>query len=176
MDPIITTSALVAAIAAGAAAAAKDVTEEAIRDAYAGLKTLIIRKFGDKPQVPASLQLVEAQPDSVPYQQTLEDTLEQIHAADDPDIVAQTQTLLALLQESGLGATYMARLQGSGAIAQGPGAVAAGKGGVAIGGDVQGSVIITGNENSSNVNSELENDRNQFFVVEDVERRFFRSQ
>ncbi len=149
MDPI-TTTAIVTAIAAGAAAAAKDVTEEAIRDAYHGLKTLIIRKFSDKPQVPPAIQLVESQPDSEPYQQALETTLEQVHAADDPDIVAQTQTLLALLQESGLGATYLARLEGSGAIAQGPGAVAAGQGGVAIGGDVQGSVIITGDDNAVN--------------------------
>jgi len=147
MDPIITTSALVAAIAAGAAAGAGDVASQAIRDAYTGLKTLIIRKFSDKPQVPPAIQLVEAQPDSEPYQQALEDTLEQVHAADDPDIVAQTQALLELLKESGLGETYMARLQGSGAIAQGPGAVAAGKGGVAIGGNVQGSIIITGDEN-----------------------------
>jgi len=38
-------------------------------------------------------------------------------------------------------------LHGSGAIAQGPGAVAAGERGVAIGGSVQGSTIITGDEN-----------------------------
>jgi HAMP domain-containing protein len=44
----------------------------------------------------------------------------------------------------------LARLEGSGAIAQGPGAVAAGKGGVAIGGDVHGSVIITGDDNTVN--------------------------
>ena len=149
MDPI-TTSAIVAAIAAGAAAGASDVASQAIRDAYDGLKTLILRKFGDKPQAPASLQLVEAQPDSEPYQQALETTLEEVHAADDPDIASQTQTLLDLLQEQGLGGTYLARLEGSGAIAQGPGAVAAGKGGVAIGGSVHGSVIITGDDNTVN--------------------------
>ena len=157
MDPIIT-SAIVAAIAAGAAAGASDVASQAIRDAYAGLKTLILRKFNDKPQVPASLQLVEAQPDSEPYQQALETTLEEVHAADDPDIASQTQTLLELLQEQGLGATYLARLEGSGAIAQGPGAVAAGKGGVAIGGDVHGSVIITGDDNTVNTGHEEKDD------------------
>lgn len=40
-----------------------------------------------------------------------------------------------------------ATLEGSGAIAQGPGAVAAGAGGVAVGGDVFGSVIVTGDGN-----------------------------
>lgn len=40
-----------------------------------------------------------------------------------------------------------ATLEGTGAIAQGPGAVAAGAGGVAVGGDVFGSVIVTGDGN-----------------------------
>ena len=150
MDPIITTTAIVTAIAAGAAAAAKEVTAEAIRDVYAGLKTLILRKFGDHQAVAASLQQVESNPDSETWQHALEDSLAQVHAADDPDIASQTQTLLELLQKQGLGGTYLARLEGSGAIAQGPGAVAAGKGGVAIGGNVHGSVIITGDDNTVN--------------------------
>jgi tetratricopeptide (TPR) repeat protein len=49
-----------------------------------------------------------------------------------------------LLQES-------ATLKGSGAIAQGTEATAAGAGGVAVGGDVYGSVIITGNGNAVGV-------------------------
>ena len=145
MDPI-TTTAIVTAIAAGAAAGASDVASQAIRDAYSGLKTLILNKFGEKPQVSASLQLVEAQPDAEPYQQALATSLDQVHAHQDPDIDAQTQALLNLLKEQGVGATYLARLEGSGAIAQDH-SVAAGKGGVAIGGSVSGSVIITGNEN-----------------------------
>jgi hypothetical protein len=49
---------------------------------------------------------------------------------------------------SAAGATsYSATLQGDGAIAQGPGAVAVGKGGVAIRGNVNGSVIVTGDGN-----------------------------
>ena len=146
MDPI-TTTVIATAIAAGAA---EGIASQLVHDAYTQLKTLIIRKFGDKPQVSAAVQLVETQPDSKPYQQALETSLEQVHAADDPDIVDQTQTLLALLQKSGLGATYLARLEGSGAIAQGPGAVAAGRGGVPIRGDVRGSVIITGDDNEVN--------------------------
>jgi hypothetical protein len=137
MDPI-TTTAIVTAIAAGAA---EGMASQLVQDAYTQLKTLILRKFRDQPQVPASLQLVEAQPDSKPYRQALEASLEQVHASDDPDIISQTQSLLKLLEESGLGGTYLAHLEGSGAIAQGPGAVAAGKGGIAIGGDVHGSVI-----------------------------------
>lgn len=46
--------------------------------------------------------------------------------------------------------SYHAEVHGSGAIAQGPGAVAAGERGVAIGGNVQGGVIVTGNNNEVN--------------------------
>ena len=107
MDPI-TTTAIVTAIAAGAAAGASDVASQAIRDVYSGLKALILRKFSEKPQVSASLQLVEAQPDSEPYQQALATSLGQVHAHQAPDIAAQTQALLNLLKEQGVGATYMA--------------------------------------------------------------------
>jgi TIR domain len=51
------------------------------------------------------------------------------------------------LPSSGSAPTFSASLNGSGAIAQGPGAVAAGTGGVAVGGDVKGSIIITGHGN-----------------------------
>ena len=146
MDPI-TTTAIVTAIAAGAAAGASDVASQAIHDAYNGLKTLIQRKFGDHAAVIASMQQVETHPDSETWQNALEDSLDQVHAYQDSDIATQTQALLKLLKEQGVGATYLARLEGSGAIAQGPGAMAAGRGGVAIGGDVSGSVIITGDGN-----------------------------
>lgn len=49
-----------------------------------------------------------------------------------------------LLFRTGRRTSYHAELKGGGGIAQGPGAVAAGERGVAIGGDVQNSVIITG--------------------------------
>ena len=147
MDPI---TLITTALAAGAAVAGKEIAAEAVRDAYHGLKTLILRKFGDQPEVPAAIQLVETQPNSEPYQQALQTSLAQAHAEADPDVVAQAQSLLDLLQQEGLGGAYLARLEGSGAIAQGPGAVAAGKGGVAIRGDVHGSVIITGDGNEVN--------------------------
>ena len=44
--------------------------------------------------------------------------------------------------------SYRAKVRGSGAIAQGHGAVAAGERGIAIGGNVQGNLIMTGDNDT----------------------------
>ncbi len=56
----------------------------------------------------------------------------------------QAKAMLAALEEK---AKYEAQVEGQGAAAQGPGAKAVGAGGVLVGGTVQGSTIITGNNN-----------------------------
>jgi hypothetical protein len=143
MDPTIT---IMTAIVAGAAAASKDVAAQAVKDAYAGLKTLITRKFGDKADVEGAIQGVEKKPGSDSRKGVLQEELEDAQAGQANDVVEQAKTLLELLEEHGE-VTYKAELEGSGAIAQGPGAQAAGERGVVIGGDAQGSTIITGDEN-----------------------------
>ena len=62
--------------------------------------------------------------------------------AGDADLAAQ---LAVLLQQAD--AHYHAELHGDGAIAQGPGAKAVGERGVFIGGNAQGNIIVTGDEN-----------------------------
>ena len=140
---------IISALTAGAAASAKDVVAQVVKDGYAGLKTLVVRRFGQKGDVEAALEGVEKKPDSEARQAVLKEELEKAGAAQDAEVVRQAQALLAVLQEHGLvaGPSYQATLKGSGAIAQGPGAVAAGAGGVAMGGGVTGSTIITGDGN-----------------------------
>jgi hypothetical protein len=142
MDPI---TIIVTAVAAGAVAASKDVAAQAVKDGYAGLKALIVRKFGEKADVADAVEGVEGKPDSEARQSVLTEELETAGAAQDADLVQQAQALLDLLQQHGLepATSYHAELRGSGAIAQGPGAVAAGEGGVAVGGDVKGGVHIS---------------------------------
>jgi hypothetical protein len=137
MDPI---TLIVTAATAGAVAASKDVAAQAVKDGYAALKALIVRKFGQKVDVAA----LEKDPDSKARQGVLKEELETAGAAQDAEVVQQAQALLDLLKQHGLeaGPSYQAELRGSGAIAQGPGAVAAGKGGVAVGGDVKGDVRV----------------------------------
>ena len=146
MDPL---TVIISALTAGAAAAAKDVVAQAVKDGYVGLKALIVRRFGQKADVKDALKGVEKKPDSEARQAVLKEELKAAGAAQDAEVVRQAQALLELLKQHGLvsGTTYKATLVGSGAIAQGPGAVAAGERGVAVGGDVTGSTIITGDGN-----------------------------
>ena len=141
MDPI---TIILTALVAGAASSAKDVGVQAIKDAYAGLKALVVRKFGGKADVEPSIQQVEKKPDSEGRQATLKEELAAAGADKDEELVKLAQALLDLLKQHDAGtlATYSATLTGSGAIAQGPGATAAGAGGIAIGGSVQGDVSM----------------------------------
>ena len=146
MDPL---TVIISALTAGAAAAAKDVVAQAVKDGYVGLKDLIVRQFGQKADVEAALEGVEKKPDSEARQAVLKEELKAAGAAQDAEVVRQAQALLELLKQHGLvsGPSYQATVKGSGAIAQGEGAVAAGAGGVAVGRDVTGSTIITGDGN-----------------------------
>ena len=146
MDP---QTVIVSALTAGAAASTKEVVAQAVKDGYAGLKALVVRKFGRKGDVEAALEGVEKKPHSEARQAVLREELETAGVAQDTEVVRQAQALLALLKQQGLvtGPSYQATLSGSGAIAQGPGAVAAGERGIAVGGEVKGSTIVTGDGN-----------------------------
>ena len=56
MDPV---AMIVTALATGAAATAKDVAGQAVKDGYAGFKALLIRKFGRQGDVEDALDSVE---------------------------------------------------------------------------------------------------------------------
>jgi hypothetical protein len=147
MDPINT---LIAAIVAGSVVATQDVATQAVKDGYAALKALLVRKFGETSDVADALQKVENKPNSEARQALLKEELDSAGASQDLELVQRAQAFLTLLEESGLapGRSYhRATLTGSGAIAQGKGAVAAGERGVAVGGDVKGGAIVTGDKN-----------------------------
>ena len=64
VDPI---TLIVESLATGAVAAAKDVVSEAVKNAYNGLKALIVSKCESKPDVASSLQFLEKKPTSTPH-------------------------------------------------------------------------------------------------------------
>lgn len=142
MDPI---TVIVSAVMAGVAASAKGVGAQAVKDGYAGLKALIVRKFGQKADVRDALEGVEKKPDSEARQAVLKEELETAGAGQDAKVVGQAQTLLDLLKQHGIapGTTYQATVTGSGVIAQDH-SVAAGTGGVAVGRDVHGGIRTSG--------------------------------
>jgi hypothetical protein len=138
MDPV---TLIVGALVAGAVAATKDVTAQAIKDAYSGLKSLIVQKYG---KAASAVVLLADEPESKPHQEVAKMALEKAGVSQDAELVSQAQALLDLLKQVGQldRATYNAYMSGSGAIAQGSGAVAAGQGGIAVGGDVQGGISV----------------------------------
>jgi hypothetical protein len=139
MEPI---TIIVAALVGGAAATAKDVGAQAVKDAYNGLRALVIDKFGGQGDVDVALEQAQKKPDSDARQAVLKEELKGAGADRDQELVRQAQALLDLLKKHGAGSStsYAATLTGNGAIAQGEGAVAAGKGGVAVGGNVHGGI------------------------------------
>jgi hypothetical protein len=96
MDPV---SLIVAALAAGASAALKDTAGQAVKDAYAGLKSLLKRKLANKPPAQEVIEQHEKAPDA--WRRPLENELNQASVGDDEEIVRSAQQLHALLDPAG---------------------------------------------------------------------------
>ena len=91
MDPI---SAIVTAIAAGAAAATKDVAAETVKGAYKALKELVTRKYAA-----VDLVALEKNPGSESRQEVLVDELKEAAADRDQELLAKVAELQAALNE-----------------------------------------------------------------------------
>jgi hypothetical protein len=137
MDPL---TLIVTALVTGAAAAAKDVGGEAVKNAYNGLKTLTSEKFGAKANVETAIASIEQKPDSDNRKGVLKEELEAAGADKDAELLKQAQALVELLKKNGMetGVSYAATNTDSGAIAQGPGAIAGGQGSIVARGNVSG--------------------------------------
>ena len=86
MDPV---SVVVTALVAGAAAGVKPAAEQAVRDAYAGLKALIQRKWQQ-----VSVSQLEANPTSEARQAVVKEDLTQANAANDRDLLTAADKVL----------------------------------------------------------------------------------
>lgn len=91
MDPL---NVIVTAVVAGAALGLKSTTEQALQDAYVGLKTLILDRYGDRADVASALESVEQKPESEGRQSVLEEELEQTAVAEDQEVLGAAQALL----------------------------------------------------------------------------------
>lgn len=92
MDPV---SLVLAALATGAVAAAKDTASQAVKDAYEGLKTLVLKRFEEKPQ--AEMALEEYEKDEDTWKKPLQKALVEVGADRDEAIVRESQQVLKLV-------------------------------------------------------------------------------
>ena len=85
MDPI--TTALFAAIAAGAISGATKVGEQVIVDAYAKLKELLWKKFGAKSKVVKAVKELEANPKSAARKEVVKEEVTAVKADQDKELL-----------------------------------------------------------------------------------------
>ncbi|HVE47259.1 MAG TPA: hypothetical protein VNA57_11005 [Acidimicrobiales bacterium] len=115
MDPV---SLITAALATGAAAAAKETAGKAVREAYEGLKSLVRRKLRDRPDADEMLERNEREPGGE-SEAVLKEALQGSVAGEDDEVVAAARRTVELADPEG---------------------VASGKYQLHVGGDVQGLV------------------------------------
>jgi hypothetical protein len=91
MEPI---SAIVTALALGAAAAAKEIGGLAVKDAYTALKDLIARRY---PKV--SVDILAQAPESKQRRGVVEEDLQAAHAETDTELATLAKKLVVLIQQ-----------------------------------------------------------------------------
>lgn len=92
---------IIAALIAGAVAAAKDTAGDAVKDSYAGLKVLIKKKFADKNKEDDSdiVDKLEKKPDSEGVKGLLKEELAEIEVDKDEEITKRAAEILEMIQE-----------------------------------------------------------------------------
>lgn len=91
MDPV---TAIVAALALGAAAGAKEVATQAVKDAYAGLKSLIAHRY---PKV--EIAALERAPESSARRSVVEEDLQAAAAGTDAELATLARRLVELIEQ-----------------------------------------------------------------------------
>jgi hypothetical protein len=99
MDPI---SLIVAALVAGASAAAKDTAGQAVKDAYSGLKALVKRKLGSSQMAQEVIERHAEAP--AVWEKPLEVELGRAGLADDEEVIRLAQELMAQQDPAGAAA------------------------------------------------------------------------
>jgi hypothetical protein len=93
MDPV---TLILSALVAGAAVGGQSVAGDAIKEAYAGLKALIERKFAGKPSAEVALTGHENDPKT--WEAPLKKALVQEHIDQDLEVIKTAQRVLQLVQ------------------------------------------------------------------------------
>jgi disulfide oxidoreductase YuzD len=102
MDPITT------AIVAALPALASDLIQSSVKDAYAGLKAIIRRKWGDSSPLAKSVDALEANPESKGQAEVLAEHVAAVNATADADVMQALAKLIEQLKKEGLGGKQIA--------------------------------------------------------------------
>jgi hypothetical protein len=106
------------ALAAGAGTGVKDTATQAVKDAYAGLKALVLRRVKDQPT--GEVAVIEHEKDPQTWAAPLAKTLTTSGADRDPELIAAAQRLMELLDPAGAKAsTYNVAAFGDHSVAAG---------------------------------------------------------
>lgn len=102
MEPL---TVIVGALVAGAAAALKSTAEQAVKDAYAGLKRLVLDRCGHKADVAQAVAELESKPDSAGRNATLQEELAAAGVDKDQEVVDRAVALLKQAENQNPGIT-----------------------------------------------------------------------
>ena len=73
-------------------------TEKVVQDAYGGLKSLLIKKFGHKSELVATADALENNPESAGRRETLKEEIAAAHADRDDEIIAAARALIEAIK------------------------------------------------------------------------------
>lgn len=96
MDPV--TTAIVAAVSAGAVAGATKVGENVVLDGYSKLKEALGKKFGEKSKVMKAVQELETNPSSAARKAVVDEELTSAKASQDAELLKAAQELLKVIK------------------------------------------------------------------------------
>jgi len=116
VDPI--TTAILAALGAGAAKSAGEAGGKAIVDAYKKLKHLLKTKFGNESGVAKAVEELEANPDSVGRKEVLKEEVAAVKADQDENLRRAAQQLLDQIGSQPGGERHIQQVIGSTGVAQ----------------------------------------------------------
>ena len=97
MEPV---SVITGAIVTGAAAAAKGVGKQVVKDAYEGLKALVTRRFSEKEKPEGEMALVKIEEKPEGWEATLKETLVETGADKDEEIIRAAEKLVTALKST----------------------------------------------------------------------------
>jgi len=112
MEPV--TTAIIAALTAGASSGVTEAAKKAISDGYSGLKALISKKLAVHSDVTDAIEKLQAKPESAGRQQTLAEELKATNASADQELLDAAQSLLELIRALPHGDQHIQNAVGTG--------------------------------------------------------------